>query len=89
MILIILFVLSAVADVTTAVDIYSFGMCALEVRGYHILLSAVANSLFCSWKICLIGHALMVYQCITKKMTPALDMISVEVLLGVTYVLFL
>lgn len=24
---------SAVANVTTAVDIYSFGMCALEVRG--------------------------------------------------------
>lgn len=30
--------LSAVASVTTAVDIYSFGMCALEVRGDLVLL---------------------------------------------------
>lgn len=28
-----IFLLPAVANVTTAVDIYSFGMCALEVRG--------------------------------------------------------
>lgn len=31
--LISLLLFSAVANVTTAVDIYSFGMCALEVRG--------------------------------------------------------
>lgn len=33
LILISSILLSAVANVTTAVDIYSFGMCALEVRG--------------------------------------------------------
>ena len=33
--------LPAVANVTTAVDIYSFGMCALEVRVDLILLLAV------------------------------------------------
>lgn len=38
LILISSILLSAVANVTTAVDIYSFGMCALEVRGAIPLL---------------------------------------------------
>lgn len=32
-----LHLLSAVANVTTAVDIYSFGMCALEVSCYSVM----------------------------------------------------
>lgn len=39
--------LSAVANVTTAVDIYSFGMCALEVRRCLFLLLAVSHLLCC------------------------------------------
>lgn len=44
-------VLSAVANVTTAVDIYSFGMCALEVRGclFFLLRAVKSPALLFMW----------------------------------------
>lgn len=48
---------AAVANVTTAVDIYSFGMCALEVRGR--LEEALALSRPFLIRICAPSHAQM------------------------------